>query len=201
MILQKFDWIEIHLNPNGGAVLPDARVSRCGTSDGDLSGRRANRQHVDMSRAFVKEGDGAEGEPLAELQVSPHRNLVTAEGLAQIEAQVERLRGELSAARAADDRAGRQRIQRDLRYWSERQRTAERVPQVAADGKVRFGSSVTLEKADGSRVAYRIVGEDEADPAQGRISYVSPLARRMIGCSTGDEVELSDGAGVIVEIR
>src|SRR5688572_10240844 len=200
-ILQKFEWISIEPNPHGGAVLPDARVTGCGTSDGDLSGRRANRQHVDMSRAFVKEGDGAEGEPLAELQVSLHRNLVTAEGVVQIEAQVERLRGELSAARSADDRPAIQRIQRDLRYWTERQRTAERVPQAAADGKARFGSTVTLERPDGSRVSYRIVGEDEADPAQGRISYVSPLARRMIGCSTGDEVELPDGAAAIVAIR
>ena len=154
-----------------------------------------------MSRAFVKEGDGAEAEPLAELQVSPHRNLVTAEGFVQIEGQVERLRGELSAARSADDRAAIQRIRRDLRYWTERQRTAERVPQAAAGGKARFGSTVTLEQPDGSRVSYRIVGEDEADPAHGRISYVSPLAQRMIGCSTDDEVELPDGAGVIVEIR
>jgi hypothetical protein len=45
-----------------------------------------------MSRAFVKEGEGAEGEPLAELQISPHRNLVTAAGLAQIHGNVERLR-------------------------------------------------------------------------------------------------------------
>ena len=113
-----------------------------------------------MSRAFVKEGDGAEGEPLAELQISPHRNLVTATGLALIGAQVERLHVELSAARSGEDREAAQRIQRDLRYWSERQRTAECVPQAAADGKARFGSTVTLEKRGGSRVVYQIVGED-----------------------------------------
>lgn len=154
-----------------------------------------------MSRAFVKEGDGAEGEPLAELQVSPHRNLVTAGGLALIDARVEALRADLSVARGGGDRAAVQRIQRDLRYWSERQRTAERVPQASADGKARFGSTVTLEKPGGARVAYRVVGEDEADPAQGRISYVSPLARRLIGRSVDDEVELPGGAAVIVEIR
>ena len=154
-----------------------------------------------MSRAFVKEGDGAEGEPLAELHVSPHRNLVTAEGLVQIQANVERLRAALSAARAAEDRAAILRIQRDLRYWSERQRTAEPVPAPAPGGPARFGSSVTLESADGSRNTYRIVGEDEADPAQGRISYVSPLASRLIGGRVDDEVELPDGDGVIVEIR
>ena len=154
-----------------------------------------------MSRAFVKEEDGGEGEPLAELRVSPHRNLVTAEGLAQIEAHVDRLRGELSAARSTEDRAAVQRIRRDLRYWSERQRTAVQVPPAPAGGKARFGSTVTLETPDGSRVAYRVVGEDEADPAQGRISYVSPLARRLIGAEIDDEVELPEGAAAIVEIR
>lgn len=153
-----------------------------------------------MSRAFVKESDGADGEELAELQVSPHRNLVTAEGLAQIEANVERLRGEQSAARAADDRAAVKRIQRDLRYWMERQRTAELVRAAPAGSKARFGSAVTLEKPDGSRIVYRIVGEDEADPARGSISWVSPLARRLIGASVDDEVELPGGNAVIVEI-
>ena len=154
-----------------------------------------------MSRAFVKEGDCAEGEPLAELQVSPHRNLVTAEGFAQIQAQVERLRAGLSAARAAEDRAALQRIQRDLRYWSERQRTAEPVAAPGPGGPARFGSTVIFELPDGGRVTYRIVGEDEADPAQGRISYVSPLARRLIGSRVDDEVVLPNGTAAIVEIR
>jgi transcription elongation GreA/GreB family factor len=154
-----------------------------------------------MSRAFVKEDDGADGEELAELQVSPHRNLVTVEGLAQIEASVERLRAGLSAARAAEDRAEVRRIQRDLRYWTARQRTAELVPPAAPGGKARFGSTVTLATADGGQLEYRIVGEDEADPARGRISYVSPLARRLIGAAQGDPVELQEGVAEILGIR
>ena len=154
-----------------------------------------------MSRAFVKESDGADGEEPAELQVSPHRNLVTAEGQAQIEANVERLRGEQSAARASEDRAAVKRIQRDLRYWTERQRTAELVRSAPAGGKARFGSMVTLVKPDGSRLEYRIVGEDEADPARGKISYVSPIARLIIGASAGDRVELPEAAADILEIR
>jgi transcription elongation GreA/GreB family factor len=191
----------IEITGRGDAVLPEVRGFRCGTFDRHLSGDTACRQHASMSRAFVRESDGADGEGLAELKVSPHRNLVTAEGLAQIEAAVERLRGELSAARATDDRAAAQRIQRDLRYWSERRRSAELVPPGAAGGKARFGSVVALANRDGSRVEYRIVGEDEADPARGRISWVSPLARRLIGASVGDEVELADGPATIVEIR
>lgn len=154
-----------------------------------------------MSRAFVKESDGADGEELAELQVSPHRNLVTAQGQRQIEETVERLRTELTAARAADDRAGVRRIQRDLRYWTERQRTAELVPPAPPGGKARFGSTVVLAMPDGSELEYRIVGEDEADPARGRISYVSPIARRLIGTEAGDEVELPDGRAVILGVR
>src|SRR5262245_1623499 len=152
-----------------------------------------------MSRAFVKETDG--DEELAELKLSPHRNLVTPEGLSLIEGQVERLRTELAAARASDDRAATERIQRDLRYWSERQRTAEPVAPAAAGGKARFGSEVILEKAAGGKLAYRIVGEDEADPARGKISYVSPIARLLIGLAAGDEVRLPDGAAEVVEVR
>ncbi len=154
-----------------------------------------------MSQAFVKESDGEEGPALPELLVSPHRNLVTPAGLQQIEANVERLQAALSAARAAEDRAAIARIQRDLRYWTERLRTAEVVAIPASSATVRFGSTVTLERQDGARVDYQIVGEDEADPAQGRISYVSPIAELLIGVSVGDVVEFPDGAIEILTVR
>ena len=154
-----------------------------------------------MSRAFMKESDGADGEELAELQVSPHRNLVTPDGLALIEAAVDRLRAELSAARSGDDRTDVKRIQRDLRYWTERKRTAELIEPAPAGAKARFGSLVALEKAVGGAVEYRIVGEDEADPANGKISYVSPIAKLLIGATVGDGIALPDGAAEIVAIR
>ena len=153
-----------------------------------------------MSRAFVKEADGAEGEELPELRVSPHRNLVTPAGLRQIEATVERLQSALSGSRAAADRAAIARIQRDLRYWSDRMRTAEVVAASGPSGKVRFGLTVTLLKQGGERVRYQIVGEDEADPANGSISYVSPIARLLIGAAAGDRVALVDGEAEVVEI-
>jgi len=152
-----------------------------------------------VSRAFVKESDGADGQELPELQVSPHRNLVTPAGRAQIDSSVERLQSELSAARAAADRALVARVQRDLRYWTERQRTAEVVTAPTGDA-VRFGSTVTLEKADGGQVVYQIVGEDEADPARGKISYVAPIARLLIGRSEGDVAGLPGGDAEIVRI-
>lgn len=154
-----------------------------------------------MSRAFVKESDGSEGEELAELLVSPHRNLVTPAGLRQIDATVERLQTALSEARPAEDRTAIARIQRDLRYWTERMRTAEVIAALAASGTVRFGSTVALEKHDRERVEYQIIGEDEADPAHGKISYVSPIARLLIGASVGDVLALADGEAKILEIK
>ena len=65
---------------------------------------------------------------------------------------------------------------------------------------VRFGSTVTLEKSGGQVVSYQVVGEDEADPAKGKISYVSPIARQLIGSSVGDIATLADGDAEIVKI-
>jgi transcription elongation GreA/GreB family factor len=51
---------------------------------------------------------------------------------------------------------------------------------------VQFGRSVAFEREDGLRQSYRIVGEDEADPARGSISYLSPLAAALLGKQVGD---------------
>jgi transcription elongation GreA/GreB family factor len=154
-----------------------------------------------LSRAFVKESDGEAGEELPELAVSPHRNLVTPAGLAQIEATLRRLEAELSTARAAPDRATMARVERDLRYWSRRRSTAEVVPAAARPGTVRFGSTVELETKAGERARFTIVGEDESDPAQGRISYVSPLAEGLIGALVGDEVPFRRKTAKIMSIE
>lgn len=54
---------------------------------------------------------------------------------------------------------------------------------------VAFGSTVTFRRDDGRVQTYRIVGEDEADPKAGSISYVSPVARLLMGKAVGDMVE------------
>jgi transcription elongation GreA/GreB family factor len=153
-----------------------------------------------MSRAFVKESEGDEAPQLPELQVSPHRNLVTPRGFERIQSQVRALRSALSEARAADDKAALARVQRDLRYWSERLRSAEVVPPPVGAEEARFGSTVTLEDADGRRVRYRIVGEDEAEPREGRLSYVSPIAQALLGARAGDEIGIGGRAMEVVEI-
>lgn len=143
-----------------------------------------------MSRAFVKESDGSELMQLPELRVSDHRNFVTPRGLELIETEVRRLTADLGSARASGDEAMAAVHARDLRYWSARRATAEPVPLPVDSGPVRFGSRVTLQYADGRTVRYQIVGEDEASPAGGSVSYVSPLAVALRGRMAGDEVRV-----------
>ena len=154
-----------------------------------------------MSRAFVKEADGAELDDLPELVVSPHRNLVTAEGLQLIEATLSRLDDDLTSARAAGDRATIARIERDLRYWRQRRVTAEVVTRAATPDIARFGSTVVLVAESGATHRFRIVGEDESDPRRGLISYVSPLAEVLLGTRAGDEVDLRGERAEVVRIE
>jgi transcription elongation GreA/GreB family factor len=73
----------------------------------------------------------------------------------------------------------------------------------APDGteKVQFGSTVTIERDDGRRQTWRIVGEDEAEPTQGTLAYASPVARALMGKSVGDVVQAGSGEAEVVEIR
>jgi transcription elongation GreA/GreB family factor len=66
---------------------------------------------------------------------------------------------------------------------------------------VHFGTSVLVRREDGRTQTFRIVGEDEADPARGTISHVSPLARAVIGKSVGDLVTVLGREAEIVEIH
>lgn len=150
-----------------------------------------------MSRAFVKEDAGGD-EGLPDRPVSPYPNYVTPEGLAQIDAELARLQA--AAIAAGEDRAARASLERDLRYWRARRAGAQVILPPADPSAVRFGATVTIEREDGRRQVWRIVGEDEADPRAGTLSHVSPLARLLIGKTVGDMVRIADGAAEIVEI-
>jgi transcription elongation GreA/GreB family factor len=155
-----------------------------------------------MSRAFTKEPDEGEAlEDLPDRPVSEHPNLVTAQGLAQIEDAMARAQKELSRAKGASDRAAIAHAGRDLRYWTARRSTAQLMHAPDGSAKVQFGSTVTIERDDGRRQTWRIVGEDEAEPTKGTLSYASPVARALMGKSVGDVVHAGSGEAEVVEIR
>jgi transcription elongation GreA/GreB family factor len=158
-----------------------------------------------MSVAFTKEGDAeSTAADLPDRPISPHPNLVTASGLAQLDAALAAARAAYASARLEGgveaDRTAMARATRDLRYYTARRATAQLTELMGDTSKVRFGTVVTLDREDGRRQTFRIVGEDEADPAQGSISYISPLARALLGREVGDVVKVAGGEAEVVEI-
>lgn len=155
-----------------------------------------------MAVAFTREEDyEAQAADLPDRPISPHPNLVTSAGLAAIEAALADARAAYAAAQAeggvAADRTAMALATRDLRYWSSRRASAQLTQPVGPPDKVVFGRTVEIERGDGRQQAFRIVGEDEADPASGSVSYVSPLAKAVLGKSIGDAVMVN---GAEVEI-
>jgi transcription elongation GreA/GreB family factor len=159
-----------------------------------------------MAVAFTREEDyEARAADLPDRPISPHPNLVTQSGLAAIEAELAAARTAYAAAQAeggiSADRTAMARATRDLRYWSARRASAQLTEPEGPATTVQFGRTVEIERDDGRRQGFRIVGEDEADPARGSISYVSPLARALLGKAEGD-VAVVNGAEVeVVAVR
>jgi transcription elongation GreA/GreB family factor len=139
-----------------------------------------------LSVAFRRDSDEEHKEPRFELPIPVGPNLVTANGLAQIEARVAAL--EALVAGEADE-ARLEPAKRELRYWRTRLATARLAPPPTGD-EVAFGSRVTF-RHDGALRSIAIVGDDEADPAAGRISFSAPLARALIGAGAGDLVDFA----------
>jgi transcription elongation GreA/GreB family factor len=153
-----------------------------------------------MSRAFVREQDGDIVEHLPDRAVSDHPNLVTEQGMARIDAALAEARAAHADAQASSDRAKIAAASREIRYWSARRATAQIVPASRDISEVRFGATVTIVRDDGREQTFRIVGEDEANPAKGSISHVSPLARAMIGKSVGDVIRAGQDDAEITSI-
>ena len=152
-----------------------------------------------MSRAFVKETDAVE--TLPERPVSEHPNYVTAHGLALIEDALAKAEKDYAAAQAAADRDALASSGRDLHYWQKRRASAELVPPPPDNLTVHFGSKVTIERDDDRKQSWQIVGEDEADPAHGTLSYVSPVAKALAGRKVGDLVTAGNSEAEIVAIE
>ncbi len=159
-----------------------------------------------LSVAFTKEesAETASETLLPDRPISPEPNLVTEAGLKALHDQLDAARTAHEAASTIEDVNDRRREAagplRDLRYFMQRVRTAQLIPAPAQTDTVAFGSTVTFSRDDGRIQKYRIVGEDEADPSAGSISYVSPLARAMMGKTVGDLATLGDREIEIIDI-
>ncbi len=145
-----------------------------------------------MSVAFRREGDDEHMEPKFELPIPPGPNLVTSRGLAQIREKRAEIEARLPQI---DDEEAVKKLRRELRYWGTRQSTAQLMDK--PDGTVAaFGTTVTLKLAGKVREV-TIVGDDEADPANGMISYSAPLSRAILGADVGELVDFGGKAEAI----
>lgn len=134
-----------------------------------------------MSVAFRREGDDEHLEPKFEIPIPPGPNLVTARGKAQIDAKVAEL---TKLVAETQDETALAAAKRDLRYWQTRQVTAEVQPE--PDGStVAFGTRVTFQ-LNGKERTLGLVGDDEANPAAGLVSFSAPLARALMGAEEGE---------------
>jgi len=139
---------------------------------------------------------------------------ITAEGFRRLQEEADllwnRKRPEVTAALAAAAAEGdrsenaeyiyRKRqladIDRRLRFLGNRLEALKVVTEPPKDdGRVYFGSRVTLEDEEGRRLSYRIVGPDEWDNTRGEISADSPMARALLGKQTGDDIEVQRPGG------
>lgn len=153
-----------------------------------------------MSKAFTKESEAGDlYDDLPDRPISAN-NLVTPNGLKLIEAEIADLRRAHTKAQADDDRATLARINRDLRYWAARRAKAQVIPPPANVSEIRFGSRVTITRDDGREQTFAIVGEDEANPSQGTLSYVSPVAQALLGKHVGDVIQAGTGEAEIIKI-
>jgi transcription elongation GreA/GreB family factor len=145
-----------------------------------------------VSVAFRRDSDEEHLEPKFELPIPVGPNLVTAAGLALVHARVAALEALVATE---SDEARREEAKRDLRYWRTRQATAELAPP-PPDDEVAFGSRVTF-RLRGALRTIDIVGDDEADPANGRIAFSAPLARALTGGGPGDLADFGGEAEAI----
>lgn len=159
-----------------------------------------------MSVAFRKEEDTeSAAADLPDRPISKHPNLVTASGLAQLEIALASARSAYAAAQASGevqaDRTAMARATRDLRYFSARRASAQLIQRDPSKAAVQFGDAVEFERDDGRVQAFRLVGEDEADPAAGAVSYLAPLGRALLGRGVGDTIEIAGRQAEIIGIH
>lgn len=139
-----------------------------------------------MSVAFRRDGDEEHLEPKFELPIPPGPNLVTPRGLAMIADKVAALEATIAAL---TDEDAIKAARRELRYWITRQATAHLMD--APDGShVAFGCTVTF-ALNGKQRTITIVGDDEADPAAGLLSFSAPLSRALMDAEPGDLVDFA----------
>lgn len=163
--------------------------------------QRLSGNKTPVSRGFVKEDDlERAGTDLPERRVSEFPNYVTPNGLAQLQNQIKQLQDQHHVLLLnKEDPAAQQALAplaRDLRYLESRLESVILVDlAIQPKETVLFGAIVNVEDDDGNTYQFNIVGEDEADIALNKVSWISPIAKALIGHKIGETVVWQRPAG------
>lgn len=146
-----------------------------------------------MSKAFTKEDDGSGPAEQTDLPQSTNPNYITPDGLEGLRSRLDKAETEVEELRAQGDKADTAIAiaaqEREIRFLHDRIGKAIITdPHSQPEGVVAFGAEVDVTDEAGDKHTFRILGEDEADPAHGQITPFSPLGRALIGGETGTEV-------------
>ena len=153
-----------------------------------------------MSRAFIKENDLEHaGIDIPEKAISAEINYVTPNGLKLLQqesTQLESDRAQLIGDDSPSSKQKKMRIEREIRYYFSRIDSAIVIyPHQQPTDTVLFSARVNVEDTTNKSLVFEIVGEDEADISLGKISYLSPLAKALIGAKLNDEVKWEKPSG------
>jgi transcription elongation factor GreB len=172
-----------------------------------------------VSKAFTKEQDNDSLDPSEELETenalpASTKNYITPAGAEKLKLELKKLLYEerpalvktVSWAASNGDRSengdyiyGKRRlreIDRRIRFLTKRLEAAEIVdPLTQPNDRVLFGATVTVSDEDGKKRTYRIVGIDETDVQRGNVSWISPVAKALLGSKPGDAVILHTPKG------
>jgi len=171
-----------------------------------------------MSKAFVKESEGSLDDELLEDQDSAlpsgSKNYITPEGAQNLKSELKKLLYEdrpevvktVSWAASNGDRSengdyiyGKKRlreIDRRIRFLTKRLDASEIIdPTSQSSEKILFGATVTIENEEGEVKVYKIVGIDETNVEEGKISWISPIGKALLNAEKGDQVTLKTPKG------
>ncbi len=153
-----------------------------------------------MSRAFIKENDLEHaGIDIPERPVSSEKNYVTPSGLKSLQNILGNLDTERHSFTGNEDsniKQKKMRIERDIRYFSSRLKSAILVDPLNQNKEIiLFSAKVKVISADKTSHEFEIVGEDEANIKENKISYLSPIAKSLIGSRINDEVVWNKPSG------
>ncbi len=155
-----------------------------------------------MSKAFTRESDDLTADEIAPVRPQPLpgvTNYMTRQGADRLRQQIDELLENRHLLLAESDRGemkpALQRIELELQRLQRTLGSLMIVGPPADKEKVAFGASVVIRDQDGEEETYQIVGAEEAEPKEGRISSASPLAQALMSRKAGDKVRFKSPAG------